>query len=285
MVKVVKKDGSIAEWNKQKIIDAVNKSNDRVKNESKKITDGQINLIVKYVEKKLTQTKETTTTDLHDLVLSALYLYNRAVHSEYKAYRNYKKRFEKSFRNAAEYSHKIIHSGDKENANKDSTLNSTKQSLISEGIMREFMRQFELKPDWVKAHDEGWIHIHDTSQRFIRQLNCCLFDMGKLLKGGFDMNGSKYIEPKTVATAWAVVGDVTLTASSQQLGGFSIPEVDTVLAPYAEKSYQKHLDYFVSKGIGKEKSESMAEDLTIREIEQGYQGFETKLNSVSNSLG
>lgn len=67
--------------------------------------------------------------------------------------------------------------------------------------------------------------------------------------------------------------------------GFTISEIDTVLAKYAERSYNKHLEYFVSKGIKKNNAEDMAEDMTIREIEQGYQGFETKLNTVSNSLG
>ncbi len=151
--------------------------------------------------------------------------------------------------------------------------------------MREFMRQFELKPEWVEAHDQGWIHIHDLPNRYLNQLNCCLFDMENLLDGGFEMNGSRYIEPKSVDTAWSVIGDITLSVSSQQYGGFSIPAIDSVLTKYAQMSYEKYLSYLQNKGIVGEQADEMAQEMTTREIEQGYQGFETKLNSVSNSLG
>lgn len=282
---VIKKNGIEEKWNSHKIVEAIQKSNARVKDKYKKLTNEQILSVILYVESKLKDTEKINTSELHNVVIEALSVYNPNVCLEYKAFRNYKERFRKSFQNAAEHSNKIVYDGDKENANKDSTLNSTKQALISETLMREMMIQFELKPEWVKAHEEGWIHIHDLSSRYLNQINCCLFDMGNLLNNGFEMNGSKYLEPKTVQTAWAVVGDVTLSASSQQYGGFTIPEIDTVLAKYAERSYNKHLNYLIENKIEKNKAGKMAEEMTIREIEQGYQGFETKLNTVSNSLG
>lgn len=285
MITVIKKDGSKTVWDDQKIRDAVNKSSDRLENTSKQITNREMNLVIKGVQNRLRDRESISTRELHELVMDSLYEYNQDVCVEYKAYRNYKIRFGESFQNVAEHSHKIVYSGDKENANKDSALNSTKQALISESVMRELLREFEMDQEWLKAHDEGWIHIHDLGSRYLNQINCCLFDMGNLLDGGFQMNGSEYLEPKTIQTAWAVVGDVTLTASSQQYGGYTISEIDTVLKKYAKLSYDRHLDYLHSKGIKKKVAEEMAEEMTIREIEQGYQGFETKLNTVSNSLG
>lgn len=73
--------------------------------------------------------------------------------------------------------------------------------------------------------------------------------------------------------------------------GFTIPEIDTVLAKYAEKSYQSNLKFILDK-FGDitnedimETLEQTAYDMTVRELEQGFQGFETKLNTISNSLG
>jgi len=281
---VIKKDGSTNYWDSEKIVEAIMKSSDRV-SKKKQLTKEQIKSIVDGVEKNVSSFDTIYTADIHDMVLSQLQIFNKSVYREYKIYRDYKKKFSDSFINVTEYSNKIVYSGDKENANKDSTLNSTKQALISEGIMREFMRNFELKKEWVKAHDDGWIHIHDMANRYLGGINCCIFDMANLLKDGFEMNGSKYFEPKSAQTAWAVIGDVTLSASAQQYGGFSIPNIESIVASYAEKSYTTHYEYFIDKGIDTDKAKELAEEMTIREIEQGYQGFETKLNTVSNSLG
>ena len=284
MVIVKKKDGSSVPWDVDKIVEAVNLSSDRV-SEDHRITAEQLESITSEVESKFCQKEQVSTYDIHEAVMTSLWKVNRAVYKEYRLYRDYKKKFARSLMSVNEFSNKIVYSGDKENANKDSTLNSTKQALISEGIMRELMTNFELRQEWIEAHDSGWIHIHDLANKFLGGFNCCIFDMGNLLKDGFELNGSKYFEPKSAQTAWAVIGDVTLSASAQQFGGFSIPNIESIVAPYAEKSYNSHYDYFIDKGIDTDKAKELAEELTIREIEQGYQGFETKLNTVSNSLG
>lgn len=67
--------------------------------------------------------------------------------------------------------------------------------------------------------------------------------------------------------------------------GFSVTNVDRIFKKYAIKTYNKSLNYFLEQGIDEEKAKQLAENQTIREIEQGYQAFETKLNTVSNSLG
>ena len=75
---------------------------------------------------------------------------------------------------------------------------------------------------------------------------------------------------------------------------FTIPEIDAVLAKYAELSYKTNLKFckesvqgslFDTSDATDELMEEMAYKMTVREIEQGVQGFETKLNTVSNSLG
>lgn len=112
--------------------------------------------------------------------------------------------------------------------------------------------------------------------------------MGGLLKDGFELNGTYYAEPRHFDSAINVMGDATLFASAQQLGGFTIPEVDTVLAPYAEKSFNSHIkDLTENLGgiLDEAQINNEAYRRTTREITQGFQGFETKLNTISNSLG
>ena len=57
-------------------------------------------------------------------------------------------------------------------------------------------------------------------------INCCLFDIGSILRGGFEMSNVRYTEPKTVLSALQVVGDITLVATAQQFGGFTLAELD-----------------------------------------------------------
>lgn len=288
-VRVIKKNGSTQKWMKSKIKKAIQKSYERAKTKERNIGmifgEEEKDKVVEIVESKVKGREEITVAELHELVMEALFDVNKEVYTEYRAYRDYKKRFAESFANTYELANKVLNVGDTENANKDSTLNSTKQMLISEGIMRELMRNFELKPQWVEAHDEGWIYIHDLSSRFLNSHNCCLFDMGNLLKDGFDLNGVKYKEPSGIQSAFNVAGDVVLSSSSNQYGGYTVSNVDKVFEPYCLKSYEKAKRYFIENGIEIEKARQLAHRQTLREIEQGYQAFETKLNSISNALG
>ena len=115
--------------------------------------------------------------------------------------------------------------------------------------------------------------------------NCCLFDMNAVLKGGFEMGNIWYNEPKTLDTAFDVIGDVTLSSASQQYGGFTIPEVDRLLEPYAEKSYEKQIRKYENLGLDHEKAEKAAYADVEKEMEQGFQGWEYKFNTVGSSRG
>lgn len=296
---VRKKDGLVEDFDYSKIVNAYSKSERQASKKLTKEEESRIKDIVYYYIDTLEGegVELVNTSTLHRIVMDSLLEVSPAVHAEYSSFRKYKKSMDKGFMSAYEDSTNILFSGDSENANKDSQLNSTKQSLIGLSFTKQLMRNFEMNPEWMALHDEGVLHIHDLSERYLRQFNCCLFNMSGLLDGGFELNGSKYIEPKTVQTAFAVVGDVTLSASSQQYGGFTIPEIDTVLAKYAKQSYDRHLYTITEEMFGPleelefeqsgylESIKKLAHHYTMREIEQGYQGFETKLNTVSNSLG
>lgn len=116
--------------------------------------------------------------------------------------------------------------------------------------------------------------------------NCCLFDIGNVLKGGFEMSNVKYTEPTSVLSALQVIGDITLVATAQQFGGFTLAEIDKVLLPYAKKTYDYAFKkYFEQCNMEYNESCAMAMGDLRRELEQGFQSLELKLNTVPCSRG
>ena len=201
-----------------------------------------------------------------------------------------------------ERSQSIRYIGDKSNANTDSALVATKRSLIYNELSGELYKKFFLTHDEKQAAKDGYIYIHDRSAR-LDTFNCDLFRVGEVMKGGFEMGNIWYNEPNYLDTAFDVMGDIILSTAAQQYGGFTVPEVDKILEPYAEKSYKKYVNEYKenAKELLRELHISFAEkafnpiidklanknstNKVQRDFEQGWQGIEMKLNSVGSSRG
>lgn len=195
-----------------------------------------------------------------------------------------------------ERSQAIRYIGDKNNANTDSALVATKRSLIYNELSSQLYKKFFLTYDEKQAMKDGYIYIHDRSAR-LDTFNCCLFDIGSVMKNGFEMGNIWYNEPNYLDTAFDVMGDIILSTAAQQYGGFTVPEVDKILEPYAEKSYDKYFNEYLEicedvNGIIPEvmdyrceKACEYATEKVERDFEQGWQGIEYKLNSVGSSRG
>ena len=282
-VKVIKKDGSLESFNVQKVIDAVGKSAYRALT---KFTEDEKKHICQYVVNKVDEleTDEIPIPIMHNIVESALEDVKPIVAKSYRDYRNYKQDFVKMMDDVYKKSQSIMYVGDKENANTDSALVSTKRSLIFNQFNKELYQKFFMTTEEIQACRDGYIYVHDMSARR-DTMNCCLFDVASVLKGGFEMGNIWYNEPKTLDVAFDVIGDIVLSAASQQYGGFTVPEVDKILEPYAEKSYQRDIDKYVRLGIDRETAESEAYADVVREFEQGFQGWEYKFNTVASSRG
>lgn len=283
MIRVIKKDNTKEEFNVQKVVNAVNKSATRVMYE---FTPEEIEFICKFVTEKAEalHTDEITIAQMHNIVEGALEATNPAVAKSYKDYRNYKQDFVSMLDEVYKKSQSIMYIGDKENSNTDSALVSTKRSLIFNELNKELYQKFFMTTEELQACRDGYIYVHDMSARR-DTMNCCLFDVKSVLEGGFEMGNLWYNEPKTLAVAFDVIGDITLSAASQQYGGFTVPSVDLLLEPYAEKSYQKQFDRYKSLGLSDEVAEREAMADVKVDFEQGFQGWEYKFNSVSSSRG
>ena len=280
---IVKKDGTKEKYNVKKVVNAVKKSAARML-----ITfdEDEISRICDYVNKSVASLKKESINilEIHNIVESALEEINPRVAQSYRNYRNYKTDFVHMLDKVFQESQKIMYIGDKENSNSDSALVSTKRSLIFNQLNKELYKKFFLTVDDLQAIREGYIYIHDMSARR-DTMNCCLFDVSTVLKGGFEMGNLWYNEPKTLDVAFDVIGDIVMAAASQQYGGFTVPEVDKILAPYAQKSYEKNYDRYVCLGLPFEKAREEALNDVKHDFEQGFQGWEYKFNTVASSRG
>lgn len=280
---IVKKDGTKEKYNVKKVVNAVKKSAARML-----ITfdEDEISRICDYVNKSVASLKKENINilEIHNIVESALEEINPRVAQGYRNYRNYKTDFVHMLDKVFQESQKIMYIGDKENSNSDSALVSTKRSLIFNQLNKELYKKFFLTVDDLQAIREGYIYIHDMSARR-DTMNCCLFDVSTVLKGGFEMGNLWYNEPKTLDVAFDVIGDIVMAAASQQYGGFTVAEVDKILAPYAQKSYEKNYDRYVCLGLPFEKAREEALNDVKHDFEQGFQGWEYKFNTVASSRG
>ena len=282
-IRVVKKDGTKEEFNVQKVIVAVNKSAERALIE---FSEEDLRFICQFVEEQAEKMgkKQIPIKEMHNIVEGALEKVNPVVAKSYRDYRNYKQDFVHMLDEVYLKSQSIMYIGDKENSNTDSALVSTKRSLIFNELNKELYKKFFLTVEELQAIREGYIYIHDMSARR-DTMNCCLFDVQSVLTGGFEMGNLWYNEPKTLDTAFDVIGDIVLSAASQQYGGFTIPSVDEILEPYAAKSHKRHIEKYRELGLPEEKVQEIAWKDLEKEMEQGFQGWEYKFNSVSSSRG
>ena len=282
-IKVVKKDGTKEEFNVKKVLAAISKSAERA---MITFSRAEKNFICEFVEEKAEEMDQELIpiAQMHNIVEGALDKVNPLVAKSYRDYRNYKQDFVRMLDDVYKKSQSIMYIGDKENSNTDSALVSTKRSLIFNELNKSLYQKFFMTVEELQACREGYIYIHDMSARR-DTMNCCLFDVKAVLTGGFEMGNLWYNEPKTLDVAFDVIGDIVLSAASQQYGGFTVPSVENILAPYAEKSYAKYLEKYRKLELPEEKVEEVALADVQRDMEQGFQGWEYKFNSVSSSRG
>lgn len=289
-VYVIKKDQRREKFNSQKIKDAVSKSANRV---NIKLTDEEYDKVIEFVERFIrdNKIKEVRVLDLHPMVERALYWVNVEVSDSYRSYRNYKSTLSEMTDKVWNRTQTILYRGDKENSNADSTLVSTKQSLIRGELAKQFYQHFFLTSEELKATEEGQIYIHDMRDRLFT-FNCCLADVGNVMQGGFENANIWMNEPKSLDVACDVIADIVMSMSAQQYGGFTVPHIDRILVPYCIKSFNNYVEEY--KRILKENDVHEMELLRVmnyamkkvrRELEQGIQGFEIKLNTVASSRG
>jgi len=300
MTKILKKNGEEQPFNGEKIKRAIRKSAERVcvqlsDKDEKKVVDSVRNQL------KYNETAVPVST-VHNMVEVALDSVNQNVAKSYREYRDNKSQFASMLDKVYSKKLSLNFVGDRSNANADSSLVTTKKAIVYNELNSELYKKFFLTTREERAMSDGYIYIHDRGSR-LDTMNCCIFDMKSLLEGGFFMGNLDYSEPKTLAVAFDLIGDVTMNAASCQYGGFTIPQVDKLLAPYAQKSYDMYVSEFwqsynnLNQTLWQkegdedttEKIRKLADEYAMkkvkRDFEQGFQSWEMKFNSVASSRG
>jgi ribonucleoside-triphosphate reductase len=284
MIKILKKNGELQNFNGEKIKRAIRKSADRVciiltPTEEKKVVD--------TVKKQLQYNEvPVPVSTVHNMVECALDTINPTVAKSYREYRDNKSAFASMLDKVYNKKLSLSFVGDRSNANADSALVTTQKAITYNELNSELYKKFFLNRNEERAMSDGYIYIHDRGSR-LDSMNCCLFDMPNVLKDGFRMGNLDYSEPTSLDVAFDLIADISMNAAACQYGGFSLSEIDKLLAPYAELSYQNYINEYESlvDNPSLDEADEYATKKVYRDMEQGFQGWEMKFNSVASSRG
>lgn len=284
MTQVVKRDGSVVDFDIRRISSAIERavaSIDAVMSQSPEEMARKISEpILKY--------EQITVDEIQILVENMLMSVHQGVARKYITYRYERDKtrvaheaFTRDINNLVTLKDKTIVN---ENANKDAKVFPVQRDLMAGIVSKHFAKQGLIPDHIMKAHESGDIHFHDLDYSpFLPFTNCCLVDLKFLLENGFKLGSAQIESPKSFGVACAVMAQITAQVASHQYGGTTFANIDQVLAPYAEISWKKHLRRADEYGIGDRLG--YAEEMTLKEIYDGIQAYEYEINTLFTTNG
>ena len=285
MTKVIKRNGNIEEFNREKIEIAIKKAFVEVDGE---LSDGSLSKaieIAKFIESRDKESLEVE--EIQDMVEDKLMASNRKdVARAYIRYRYKRELLRKE--NTTDQTILELIGGENEywnteNSNKNSTIVTTQRDYIAGITSTDITRRLLLDKEITKAHDEGIIHFHDADYFAQRISNCCLINLNDTLQNGTIINGVMIEKPHKFITASTIATQIILGVSSSQYGGCTITL--SHLAPFIRDSYNKYYKEYLNRGLDKNKAKEFAKLDTKKEVEAGVQTFNYQVNSMTNTNG
>ena len=294
MTQVIKRDGSLASFDKEKIIIAIEKA---MHSSTGVYTAGLALQIANEIEAYAQKIdRNMTIYAIEEQVYYKLLENNNPATA--RAYENYK---------AVQAFKRVENTTDKdvfgllnksniavldENSNKDASIVSTQRDLIAGEVSKDIARRKLIPTDIVQAHDSGAIHFHDMDYIIQPMFNCCLVNLEDMLTNGTVINGKRIDTPKSFQVACTVTTQIIAQVASGQYGGQSINGIDRILAPYVRKSYEKYLDLTLQEQVevyGMEpdvtKAEEIAWNRTKKEVKDGIQTIQYQINTLMTTNG
>ncbi|WP_427982655.1 anaerobic ribonucleoside-triphosphate reductase [Agarivorans sp.] len=282
---VIKRDGSRVPYDAKRIVDAVLKAA-----EALGVKD---NLVALHIAQQVTeQFVNHPEVDINDIQASVenhlMESDNKTLARAYIEYRHDRDvaRDKRSVLNAeirglVEQSNAALLN---ENANKDSKVIPTQRDLLAGIVAKHYAKTHLLPRDVVQAHDAGEIHFHDLDYApFFPMFNCMLIDLEGMLTGGFKMGNAEIETPKSISTATAVTAQIIAQVASHIYGGTTINRIDEILAPYVQKSYDKHL--VIAERWNIADAEAYAKAQTEKECHDAFQSLEYEVNTLHTANG
>ena len=279
-MKVEKRDGKTVDFDQEKIRNAVYKAGGTMTDADAAIMLVQYNQIRDGSAMKIARIQE--------LVEESLMKTNPAVARAYIEYRHdrdiareQKSKLFKDISGMVNLSNKEITN---ENANKDARVFPTQRDLLAGIVAKHFARNHILPKHIVEAHDSGDIHYHDLDYSpFTPYTNCCLVDLKGMLENGFKMGNADIEPPKSIGVATALMAQITAQIASHQYGGTTFANVDKVLAPYVEMTYEKHVKDAKKYKISLDRTYAM--EKTEKDVFDAFQSYEYEVNTLHTANG
>lgn len=287
MLNVEKRDGTLVEFNKDKIINAISKAG-YVDEDTKNQIAQDIEGLCQHIYGGSMDVEE-----IQDYVEQALMIRNYPdVAREYIRYR-YKRELIRNTKGALSEVLDIVNLSNQdvneENSNKNPVILSTQRDYMAGMVSKELSEKLLFPPDVMKAHKEGIIHVHDMDYAIQKMYNCALLDMEDMLQNGTVINGTMIEKPHSFATACNIATQIMAQVASNQYGGQSVSAAH--LAPFVNTSRQKIKEEVKQEleDIQAEYCETDLDYITEKrlkaEITKGVQTMQYQINTLMTSNG
>lgn len=284
-MKVIKRNGEIVDYNRQKIINAIEKANKEVEG-SEKASKLDIEEIIAGIESLGVDSLGVE--DIQDIIEKSLMELDKPeLSKKYIIYR-YKRELVRKQNTTDKSIHELIDGTNDywntENSNKNARVVTTQRDYLAGITSTDITRRFLLPEDVVKAHDEGIIHFHDADYFAQNALhNCELINLEDMLQNGTMINNVMIEKPHRFITAATIATQIITAVTSSSYGGATISL--THLAPFVRDSYNKYYKKYEDWGFVKELCDKYAIRDTKKEIADGVQTFNYQVNSMTNTNG
>ena len=286
-MKVIKRDGTSVDYDRSKIVIAIEKANAEVAAEDR-ISRGEIDAIIDGIEAQKRQ--RILVEDIQDLVEQGLVERNMFhLAKTYIIYR-YNRALVRKANTTDESILALLRNENKElaeeNSNKNTMIAATQRDYIAGEVSRDLTRRILLPEHISKAHDEGTIHFHDADYFIQPIFNCCLINIGDMLENGAVMNGKLIESPKSFQVACTVVTQIIACVASNQYGGQSVDLRH--LGRYLRRSREKfkaHVAYECAGKVDEATMDRLVDDQVRSELKNGVQTLQYQINTLMTTNG
>ena len=286
-IKVIKRDGTIVDYDRSKIKLAIQKANAEVPEEDR-IQEARIDSIIDSIEARRRQ--RLLVEDIQDMVEQALVAENKFLLAKTYIIYRYTRALVRKQNTTDESILSLLRNENKElaeeNSNKNTMIAATQRDYIAGEVSRDLTRRI-LLPEYIsKAHDEGAIHFHDADYFIQPIFNCCLINIGDMLDNGTVMNGKLIESPKSFQVACTVTTQIIACVASNQYGGQSVDM--SHLGKYLRRSrekFRKHMSYECAGQVDEATLERLVNDRLKDELKSGVQTIQYQINTLMTTNG
>lgn len=286
-MKVIKRDGRHVDYDRNKIVIAIQKANDEVE-PYEQISEEKIYNIVASIENR--GLAEMQVEDIQDIIEQKLMQEKKFVLAKTYIIYRYTREMVRKANTTDESILSLIKNSNKdvmeENSNKNAIIASTQRDLIAGEVSKDLTKRVLLPEKIVKAHEDGVLHFHDADYFLQSIFNCCLINIGDMLDNGTVMNAKLIESPKSFQVACTVMTQIISAVASSQYGGQSVDIRH--LGKYLRKSREKYKKHYESKYAGKISPELMEQFINDRlydELRSGVQTIQYQINTLMTTNG